>query len=128
MREANFLAKVGEHENVVRVYEVTREVHNDLGQPYMVMDYVDGETLGAYVEMQGCLDPGLWWALLVPILNGVHHIHANGHFHRDLKPENIVLRQKKQRAPQSHNNRLWPRDETRCQPDVGWRHSRLSST
>lgn len=94
MSEAKKLVAVGEHDNVVRVYEITDEVDGRMGQPYIVMEYVHGETLAAYLERSGCLEPGLWWTLLVPILNGVHHIHANGHIHRDMKPENIVLEKK----------------------------------
>lgn len=90
MKEAKKVLEVGEHENVVRVYEITEEVDGHMGQLYIVMDYVDGETLEDYLERSGCLDAEWWWTLLVPILNGVHHIH-HSLVHRDLKPANIVL-------------------------------------
>ena len=94
IREARKLVEIGEHENVVRVYEVTDQVEGHLGQPYIVMDYVDGETLAAHLERSGCLEPEEWWTLLVPILNGMHHIHTSGHIHRDMKPDNIVIEER----------------------------------
>ncbi|APR88187.1 serine/threonine protein kinase [Minicystis rosea] len=58
---------------------------------YYVMDLFEGETLGALLDRETCLDP----ARVVPILEGIAAAldasHAAGVVHRDLKPENVFL-------------------------------------
>ena len=58
--------------------------------PYLVMDFVEGETLAAVLE-QGPLEVHRAVNLLVLICEGVAYAHQEGVMHRDLKPENIML-------------------------------------
>ena len=93
--EARKLAQAGKHENVVEVQRITHLVEGHKGTPYIVMDYVEGETLTHYLKATGPLPPSEWWTLLAPILKGVSHIHDSADLiHRDLKPDNIVLEYK----------------------------------
>jgi hypothetical protein len=65
------------------------------GQPYMVMEYVDGGTLKDHLA--GLRARGVVMSLdeaarfLVPIADALDHAHAHGAVHRDLKPANILL-------------------------------------
>ncbi|MBX3171597.1 MAG: serine/threonine protein kinase [Candidatus Eremiobacteraeota bacterium] len=58
--------------------------------PYLVMDYVSGETLAAVLE-RGPLEVARAVELLALMCEGVEYAHAEGVMHRDLKPDNIML-------------------------------------
>lgn len=76
------------HENVVAVHEfgVTDE-----GQPYMVMEFIQGKTLAAVIDERGALPLDLCVKIFRQVLSGVAHAHSRGVLHRDLKPSNIML-------------------------------------
>ncbi|MBX3247417.1 MAG: response regulator [Myxococcales bacterium] len=57
--------------------------------PYLVMEYLDGETLGQLVKRVGPLEPSRAVELMLPVLSAVAAAHASGVLHRDLKPPNI---------------------------------------
>ena len=60
------------------------------GSPYLVMDFVTGNTLRAVLE-SGRLSLGRATHIIRQLLAGLAHAHTQGIIHRDLKPENIVL-------------------------------------
>ncbi len=82
LAEAQAAAKLN-HPNIVNVYDAGEAD----GQPFIVMELVQGETLRAY--RPATLAETL--QLARQMCAALDHAHANGVIHRDLKPENIVL-------------------------------------
>ena len=62
------------------------------GVPYLVLEWIEGETLAARLERQGPLDPRDAAALVQRLAEALAHCHAQGVLHRDLKPPNVLLR------------------------------------
>lgn len=60
------------------------------GRPYIVMQYLDGETLRSQIPNEG-MDLGRAASILKRVGAALEHAHQNGIFHRDVKPENIML-------------------------------------
>ncbi|MEZ6185278.1 MAG: serine/threonine-protein kinase [Planctomycetota bacterium] len=86
-REAQVIARL-RHPNVVRVYALGR----DCGRSYLVLDYVDGESLAQRLERVGGTLSGLEAIdVLEPIARAAHYAHCRGVVHRDLKPANVLL-------------------------------------
>ena len=73
--------------NIVRVldYDV------DDGVPFIAMEWLQGEDLGARIQRAGRLDPAVTHRILSQVACGLEKAHAAGIVHRDLKPENIFL-------------------------------------
>lgn len=65
-------------------------VTND-GEPYIVMELLDGETLHDRILRDGPMDPVLVAATMVQVCRGLSAAHDKGILHRDIKPENIFL-------------------------------------
>jgi serine/threonine protein kinase len=82
--EAKALARLA-HPNVVHVYEVGEH----RGQVFLVMEYVDGSSLRAWIEQ----DNPAWSARLAAYVEagrGLAAAHAAGLTHRDFKPDNVL--------------------------------------
>lgn len=60
-------------------------------RPYLVIEYIDGPTLQAYVDREGALPPGTLQGLAVGVAAALTAIHAADLVHRDLKPANVIL-------------------------------------
>ena len=88
LREARLAARVA-HPNIVDVYDWGE---GDDGRPYIVMEYVDGETAGELLARRGKLEPDEAVELAVQVCGGLEHAHAAGLVHRDIKPQNLLLR------------------------------------
>ncbi|MEM9070454.1 MAG: response regulator [Myxococcota bacterium] len=61
--------------------------------PYIVMEYVQGETMSALLRREGPLTVERAVELLLPVLSAVSVAHEAGVLHRDLKPPNIMVTQ-----------------------------------
>ena len=85
-READLLAEADLPGVVRHVQHGTTED----GRPYLVMQWLDGETVGARLESRG-FDLAEAVALVVAIATPLAALHARGLVHRDLKPENLIL-------------------------------------
>ncbi len=72
------------------VVDVT-DVGEHQGTPYLIMELLDGESLGDLLERLGALSPDSAVDLMLPIIAGVDAAHAAGVVHRDLKPDNIFV-------------------------------------
>lgn len=63
----------------------------DDGQPFLVLELLDGDSLGALVARHGALDPARCAEIIEQVAVGLTAAHEAQVVHRDLKPENIVL-------------------------------------
>ncbi len=93
-REAKAVSQIS-HYNVVTIYDygVTERK-----RPYMVMEYIQGESLQEKIEREGPLPLAAASAILIQACKGLQEVHDLGILHRDLKPENIVLQPRSDRA------------------------------
>lgn len=88
LAEARILAKFAGEPGVVCV----RDYFEENNTAYIVMEYLDGETLREYIKRQGRLSPEDTVRLLVPVMESLEKIHQQGLIHRDISPDNIMLR------------------------------------
>lgn len=75
------------HPNIVAIHDVSVEtVHK-----YLVMEYIDGVSLRAYMDKRGALPAKEIISYTEQILSALVHAHSKGVVHRDIKPQNIML-------------------------------------
>ena len=86
LREARAMASV-EHPNIVRVYAFGRGEHGD----FLVMEYVDGESLDRRIRRVGRLQPGSALQIVRQCARALDAGWKSGLIHRDIKPSNILL-------------------------------------
>ena len=87
VREGKAAARI-HHPHVISVTDVG--VHE--GVAYLVMEHLEGETLGEMLARVRRLDVQTVTDLAIPVLDGLAAAHAAGIIHRDLKPDNIFLK------------------------------------
>jgi len=85
-QEARAVAKLS-HPNVVSVIDAGE----DGGHPYIVFEYVEGETLKQRIARVGALDTQEAVAYTIEIARGLTVAHARSLVHRDIKPQNILI-------------------------------------
>ena len=76
-----------QHPNVVaidRFFEAN-------GTAYLVMQYIEGKSLGTVLRELETIDAHEILELLLPLLDGLAHVHDAGFLHRDIKPDNIFI-------------------------------------
>jgi eukaryotic-like serine/threonine-protein kinase len=76
-----------DHPNIVRAID-----YGDTGRsPYLVMEYVEGESLGQKLEREGRMPEAEAIRLIAQVAQGLHRAHKEGLIHRDVKPDNILV-------------------------------------
>ncbi|MDQ3891005.1 MAG: serine/threonine protein kinase, partial [Actinomycetota bacterium] len=86
-REAKTAAQLS-HPNIVQVYDTGEEG----GRIFIVMEYVDGESLDRLLGRERKLAPVRAIELGVQVCSALHYAHGKGVVHRDVKPGNLLLR------------------------------------
>ena len=94
-REARAAASI-RHPNVVDVTDFGKSPE---GVFFLVMEYVDGESLYQLLRREGTLDIQRTVTILGQVVAGVEAAHDAGILHRDLKPANIFIMQRVRRTP-----------------------------
>ncbi|MHC4955794.1 MAG: serine/threonine-protein kinase [Planctomycetota bacterium] len=89
-REAEIGKRV-RHPHVVRTFAVDDEVVDDQPVHFMVMEFIEGQTLGDLQEELGTVPEHLLFQIADQALDALAEIHGQGVIHRDIKPENIVI-------------------------------------
>ncbi|CAN5353707.1 hypothetical protein BH10CYA1_BH10CYA1_17490 [soil metagenome] len=87
-REAKAASSL-KHPNVIAVHDfgISKQ-----GQPYMVMDFIDGKTLAELIRERGAFPLPEAMDIFLAVCAALEHAHQNNLLHRDLKPSNIMLR------------------------------------
>lgn len=86
-REAKVAAAL-RHANIINVLDVGE---SQTSEPYIVLEYLEGETLSELLKRAGPLDLATTLNIIEPVLGALHVTHKKGIVHRDLKPDNIFL-------------------------------------
>ena len=94
-REAHSVAQMN-NPNIVNIYDSGEEVVTlDNGQtehlPYLIMEYVQGQTLRDIIKANGALSVSDTEHVMIGVLNALEYSHRMGIIHRDIKPGNIMI-------------------------------------
>lgn len=75
------------HPNIVDIYDVGEdgELH------YLVMEYINGQTLKTYIQQKGRLTADEAVPIMKQLVSAISHAHHSGIIHRDIKPQNILM-------------------------------------
>ncbi|WP_194898858.1 Stk1 family PASTA domain-containing Ser/Thr kinase [Catenulispora pinisilvae] len=86
IREAKTAARLT-HPNIVAVFDQSA----DGGHVYLVMEFIDGQTLRELLGDRGRFTPREALEVLAPVLSALGAAHRGGMVHRDVKPENVLI-------------------------------------
>ncbi len=88
IHEARILAKLSGLQGIVSV----RDYFEENNTSYIIMEYLDGETLKSYLaRMGGKLPLPAVMTMMKPVLESLGEVHRNGMIHRDISPDNIMI-------------------------------------
>ncbi len=88
-QEAQSASQFSGEAGIVKILDYFEE--NDTA--YIVMNYVDGGNLGEIVHSRGKLEPKTFFAVMLPLMRTLEHVHQTGMIHRDIAPDNIIMSQ-----------------------------------
>ncbi len=86
-QEAKTTAKLN-HKNILNVLDFGL---SESGEPFLVMDYIDGQSLADFLKSHGPVAPPLAVPIFCQICSGLAYAHSQGILHRDIKPSNVML-------------------------------------
>ncbi|MDZ4832499.1 MAG: protein kinase [Candidatus Melainabacteria bacterium] len=86
-QEAKLASKL-KHHNLVTLLDFGI---SEKGEPYIIMENVNGRSLSAELERSGALSIPAAFNVMVQICDGMEHAHRAGIIHRDLKPSNVMV-------------------------------------
>jgi len=86
LREAHMGEKLV-HPNIVRIFDVS----DDVRAPYMVMEFVEGQTLREFLRVRKILDVATSVNLMIDIASGLDYARKLGITHRDMKLSNVMV-------------------------------------
>jgi len=86
VREARSAGRL-RHINIVTIFDVGE--HD--GQPFIAMEYVEGETLDALIKRRAPLSIARKIQLMDELCAGLQYAHRGGIVHRDIKPKNVMV-------------------------------------
>jgi eukaryotic-like serine/threonine-protein kinase len=87
LSEARLAARL-QHAAIVRVFDFGKTENEE---PFIVMELLEGETLGQRLTRLGSIDPTELVQTILPIIDALHSAHGHGVIHRDLKPDNVFI-------------------------------------
>jgi serine/threonine protein kinase len=87
LRESRLATRL-DHDNIVRTFHHGKTPE---GTHFIVMEYLDGDTLEDVIQRRKRLPPAEAVALLIQGLEGLQHIDEKSMVHRDIKPANLML-------------------------------------
>ena len=87
LSEARALGAI-KHRNLIEVLNFGKTPD---GREFLMMEFLDGEPLDAYIRRMGQLAPAVALGIAEQVLNGLAEAHKKGVVHRDLKPANVYL-------------------------------------
>src|SRR5580704_7196870 len=80
-------AAVLKHPNIVAIYDV----FEDADRAYVVMEYIEGDSLAARLKVNPMPDASAMLKVLGQMADALDYTHARGVIHRDIKPANVMI-------------------------------------
>ncbi|MBK6088299.1 protein kinase domain-containing protein [Ruminococcus difficilis] len=87
LREAQNIAKFSKEDGVVDV----RDYFTENNTAYIIMEYLEGDTLAAYLKKHGRMEAQAVFQLMLPVMHALDKMHNTGIIHRDISPDNIMF-------------------------------------
>ena len=88
VKEARSMSKLEAYEGIVSI----RDFFNENKTAYIIMEYVDGETLKEYLKENEKMEPEDVLKVMKPVMKALEQMHRTGMIHRDISPDNIMIR------------------------------------